>query len=107
MTLKEKEVLIYEPLRELDPAYAIANLRLVDPSRARYEFDIVKDFARKHLKAVEPIFQSVLGVKGKGTRAKFTTTIVLPTSAYQKLQELQRTRRKSPSEIVAELLLNA
>ena len=65
MTLKDKEDRINEQLRELDPAYAIANLRPVDPSSARYEFDIVKDFARKHLKVVEPIFQSVLGVKGK------------------------------------------
>ena len=107
MSLKEKEALINEQLRKLNPGYTIANLRLADPSTTRYEFDIVKDFAQKHIKAVERIFQSVVGVKSMSDEIQFTTTIVLPPSAYQKLQKLQRIRRKSQSEIVAELLLNA
>jgi hypothetical protein len=67
----------------------------------------VKNFADKHMKDVKRIFRSVLGVQSKRDETKVATKVVLPQSAYQKLQELKRTRRKSQSEIVAELLLNA
>ncbi len=107
MSLKEKETRINEQLRQLNPRYAIANLRLTDPVSQRYDFDIVKNFARKHIEAVERIFQSVLGVQRKPNETKVTTKVVLPQPAYQKLQQLKRTRHKSQSEIVAELLLNA
>jgi hypothetical protein len=107
MSLKEKETLINEKLRQLDPHYAIVNLRLTDPAIGRYDFDIVKDFANKHMKDVKGILRSVLGVKSKPNETKVTTKLVLPQPAYQKLQQLKRTRHKSQSEIVAELLLNA
>jgi predicted CopG family antitoxin len=49
----------------------------------------------------------VLGVQSKRNETKVTTKVILPQPAYQKLQDLKRTRRKSQSEIVTELLLNA
>jgi hypothetical protein len=104
MSLNEKEALINEQLRQIDPRYAIVNLRLTDPTVGRYEFDIVKDFAPKHMKDVKRIFRSVLGVRGQSKETKVETKVLLPQSAYRKLQELKRTQRKSQSEIVAELI---
>lgn len=107
MSLMEKQAMINRKLAELDPRYAIANLRLAERSSGRYEFDIVSDFDGRHMKAVEGVLQSVLGIRERDADDQVPTTVLLPRPAYQKLQRLQRTRHKSQSQVVAELLLNA
>lgn len=108
MTLQEKEALINQRLKRINPRYAIVNLRLGDVETRRYDFDVVTLWKRKDEEAVHQVFRTVLGLHQPGDdRCTVKTSMVLPVPVYERLQSLKRTRGQSQSKIVAELIRNA
>ena len=65
MNLLKKENEINARLKQIDPRYSIANLKLA--LEGQYDFDIGRAFSRKDSIAVEKVFREVLGI---GVRAK-------------------------------------
>jgi hypothetical protein len=107
MTLQEKEALINENLQQINPRYAIVNLRLTDVETGRYDFDLVTLWKKKDEEAVHQVFRRVLGSHPGALPRTVKTSMVLPEPVYERLQSLKRTRGQSQSEIVAELIRNA
>ena len=102
MSIRKLQDRVNRRLREIHPAYRIANLRLA--TEGDYWFELEMAFRSEDMPKVSGLFQELLGTRQAARRRTVQAKFYLDEQTVRHLREKAARSRKSQSQIVEEAI---
>lgn len=102
MSIRTLQDRVNRRLREIHPAYRVANLRLAPEGDYWFELDMA--FRPEDMPKVNRLFRELLGTRKAARRRTVQANFYLDEETMQRLRERAARSRKSQSQIVEEAI---